>query len=300
MERSSYLNIHLQRLKYYDSFCNKCKRFIPKNLKNKQRLIPLTREIEKAMMDFNGSQSNTSISEKPIYNTLSITGLVRDEVQNILQELSISDQFIRKEEIDDLIEKRLKEKVTIIQDSDAKTNHLILRDFDINQEFEMTVEEMSEDKDKSMLIVENIQILEQRITTLEERLSSMLQNIPKLRHIQARRFKINTSAIKEELRNMIQKMEKLQEEQTVASASLQDDNLNDKEKSSTLYDDIYYANREYTINLLNYKKSLETMELNRKPKFNPYVKPVNIVLPAARGKIKQRPVFLTSSDICLG
>ncbi|KNC27912.1 hypothetical protein FF38_06131 [Lucilia cuprina] len=298
MERSSYLNIHLQRLKYYDSFCNKCKRFIPKNLKNKQRLIPLTREIEKAMMDFNGSQSNTSISEKPIYNTLSITGLVRDEVQNILQELSISDQFIRKEEIDDLIEKRLKEKVTIIQDSDAKTNHLILRDFDINQEFEMTVEEMSEDKDKSMLIVENIQILEQRITTLEERLSSMLQNIPKLRHIQARRFKINTSAIKEELRNMIQKMEKLQEEQTVASASLQD--VNDKEKSSTLYDDIYYANREYTINLLNYKKSLETMELNRKPKFNPYVKPVNIVLPAARGKIKQRPVFLTSSDICLG
>ncbi|XP_023293133.2 uncharacterized protein LOC111676452 [Lucilia cuprina] len=298
MERSSYLNIHLQRLKYYDSFCNKCKRFIPKNLKNKQRLIPLTREIEKAMMDFNGSQSNTSISEKPICNTLSITGLVRDEVQNILQELSISDQFIRKEEIDDLIEKRLKEKVTIIQDSDAKTNHLILRDFDINQEFEMTVEEMSEDKDKSMLIVENIQILEQRITTLEERLSSMLQNIPKLRHIQARRFKINTSAIKEELRNMIQKMEKLQEEQIVASASLQD--VNDKEKSSTLYDDIYYANREYTINLLNYKKSLETMELNRKPKFNPYVKPVNIVLPAARGKIKQRPVFLTSSDICLG
>ncbi|XP_037819483.1 uncharacterized protein LOC119608947 [Lucilia sericata] len=299
MERSSYLNIYLQRLKYYNSFSNKRRTFVPKKLQNKQRLIPLTREIEKAMMDFNGSQSNTSISEKPIYNTLSITSLVRGEVQNILQELSISEQFIRKVEIDDLIEKCLKEKVTIIQDTDAKTNHLILRDFDINQEFEMTVEEMSEDKDRSMLIVENIQILEQRITTLEERLSSMLQNIPKLRHIQAKRFKINTSAIKEELRNMIQKMEKLQEEQTVASVALQDENDN-KEKSSTLYDDIYYANREYTINLLNYKKSLETMELNQKPKLNPYVKPVNMVLPQARGKIKQRPLFLKSSDMCLG
>ncbi|XP_065372371.1 uncharacterized protein LOC135964183 [Calliphora vicina] len=288
----------LQRLRYLNNH-NKAKTFAQRQRKNQQRLIPLTREIQKDMMDFNASQSSTSISEKRIYNTLSITSLVRGEVQNILQELSISDQFIRKEEIDDLIEKCLKEKVTVIQDCDAKVNHLILKDYDINQEFEMTVEELSEDKDKSMLIVENIQILEQRITTLEERFSCMLQNIPKLRHIQAKRIKINTSVIKEELRNIMGTQEKFQEEQANDGTSVPE--INEcKEKPSTIYDEIYYTNREYTLNLLNYKKSLETMELNQKPRLNPYVKPVNIDLALSCNKFKQRSMFLPTNDICMG
>ncbi|KAM7359384.1 uncharacterized protein ACRADG_010020 isoform 1-T1 [Cochliomyia hominivorax] len=298
MESISFLNTthlsyqQLQRLRYFISE-NKRKTFIQRPCKNKQRLIPLTRRIVKAMNNFNASNSSTSISEKPAYNTFSITSLVRGEVQNILQELSISDQFIRKEEIDDLIEKCLKEKITIIQESDAKINHMILSDFDLNQEFEMDIEALPEDKEKNMLIVENIQILEQRITTLEERLSSMLQILPKLRHIRAQRFKVNTNALKEELRNMIYKMEKLQEEQTSVVT------VNEiPEKYYNLYDDIYYSEREYNFNLLNYKKSLETMQLNQKPKLNPYVRPLSIILPEQKGKPK-RSMFLVTNDVCI-
>lgn len=284
----SHLNVQdsqqkLQHLKYINSF-SKRKTFIRKPNKNKQRLIPLTKAIKKDMMNFNNSQSSTSISEKPInYNTISITSLVRGEVQNILQELSISEQFIRKEQIDDLIEKCLKDKITIIQDNS---------NFDINQEFEITVEEFpTEDRDKNMLIVENMQILEQRITNLEERLSVILQNITKSKHISAKDVKINRNALKEELSKMRDKIEKLQEEKQTSKTESNDNIKN----NYNFYDQLYYAEREYTLNLLNYKKSSESLQLNQKPKLNPYVKPANTIFPGPKEKPKQRPMFLATN-----
>lgn len=273
----------LQHLKYINSF-SKRKTFIRKPNKNKQRLIPLTKAIKKDMMNFNNSQSSTSISEKPInYNTISITNFVRGEVQNILQELSISEQFIRKEQIDDLIEKCLKDKITIIQDNS---------NFDINQEFEITVEEFpTEDRDKNMLIIENMQILEQRITNLEERLSAILQNITKSKYISAKDIKINRNALKEELSKMRDKIEKLQEEKQTSKTE-NNDNIKNK---NNFYDQLYYAEREYTLNLLNYKKSLESLQLNQKPKLNPYVKPANTIFQGPKEKPKQRPMFLATN-----
>lgn len=283
----------LQHLKYINSF-SKRETFIRKPNKNKQRLIPLTKAIKKDMMNFNNSQSSTSISEKPInYNTISITNLVRGEVQNILQELSISEQFIRKEQIDDLIEKCLKDKITIIQDNnDANHNQMILSNFDINQEFEITVEEFpTEDRDKNMLIVENMQILEQRITNLEERLSVFLQNITKSKHISAKDVKINRNALKEELSKMRDKIEKLQKEKQTSKTESNDNIKN----NYNFYDQLYYAEREYTLNLLNFKKSLESLQLNQKPKLNPYVKPANTIFQGPKEKPKQRPMFLATN-----
>uniref|UniRef100_A0A1B0A8W0 Uncharacterized protein n=1 Tax=Glossina pallidipes TaxID=7398 RepID=A0A1B0A8W0_GLOPL len=247
--------------------------FVQRPNRTRQRLIPLTPEIHKVMMDFNASRSNTSVSEKQFYNTLSITSLVREEVQNILHELSIPDKFIRKEEIDELIEKCLKEKVTIVQEQELRSTRE--SEADINQEIEVTVEMMNE-SDKNKLIVENFQILEQRITTLEERLSSILQNIPKIRHLQARKFKINTNVIEEELRQMINKAD-IPVVKTVEKGN-GDENKHSPTVppiSASTYDDIYYARREYTLNLLNYKKSLDSLKLNEKPKLNPFKKPLN-------------------------
>ncbi|CAD6993725.1 unnamed protein product [Ceratitis capitata] len=169
---------------------------------SQQRLIPLTQQVVKAMMDLNGSQSSTSVSEeKSFYNTFSITSLVREEVQNILQELRVTDQFIRKEEIDSLIERCLREKVQAKIKSAAPSAESLQDD---EQEMEVTVEMLNE-TDKNKLIVENFQILDQRITNLEERISTVLQTVPKLRHLQAKKFKINTDVIREELRSVMQK-----------------------------------------------------------------------------------------------
>lgn len=300
--KHSYHHHQHHNLRYFNSF-NNCKSFV----KRTQRLIPLTREIRKAMMDFNASHSSTSISEKQCYDTFSITSLVRGEVQNILQELSISDQFIRKEEIDDLIEKCLKEKATIIQEIDGKSNNALYHnDFDMIQELEVTVEEMANETNKNKLIIENFQILEERITTLEERLSTMIQNTPKLRHIQAKKFKINTNTIKGEIRSWIERMEaeinkkEMQNTGGDVTTSKSETEINIKTSNAkpvSLYDDIYYSKREYALNLLNYKKSLQTMELNEKPFLNPYVKPMNIKIPELQKKLKQRPMFLRTNDL---
>ncbi|KAI9584578.1 hypothetical protein GQX74_006473 [Glossina fuscipes] len=265
--------------------------------RTRQRLIPLTPEIHKVMMDFNASRCSTSIPEQHFYNTLSITSLVREEVQNILHELSIPDKFIRKEEIDELIEKCLKEKVTIVQEQETKSTHE--SDADINQEIEVTLEMMNE-SDKNKLIVENFQILEQRITTLEERLNCMLQNIPKTRHLEARKFKINTDVIEKELRQMITKAD------IPAAKTVKKGNGDENGHSSTAappiaastYDDIYYAQREYTMNLLTYKKSLDSLQLNEKPKLNPFKKPLNIQTTLNENeKCRQRSSFFKTEII---
>lgn len=275
---------------------------------SRQRLIPLTQQVVNAMMDFNGSQSSTSVSEKNFYNTFSITCLVREEVQNILQELCVTDQFIRKEEIDALIERCLREKVQIESKSQTVSAESLPEE---NQEIEVTVEMLNE-TDKNKLIVENFQILEQRITNLEERISTVLQTVPKLRHLQAKKFKINTDVIREELRNVMQRMviDDATKSATISEAKTTSES--DAKENSTLetirdgktgetisenkvnpYDDMYYAERQNAMNILNYKKSKATMELNRRPYLSPHIKPIVRELDNIKFKPKQKAAFIT-------
>lgn len=278
----------------------------PKN--SRQRLIPLTQQVVNAMMDFNGSQSSTSVSEKNFYNTFSITCLVREEVQNILQELCVTDQFIRKEEIDALIERCLREKVHIESKSQTVSAESLPEE---NQEIEVTVEMLNE-TDKNKLIVENFQILEQRITNLEERISTVLQTVPKLRHLQAKKFKINTEVIREELRNVMQRMvidDATKPVTTNEAKTTSKSNVNEKSTLTTIsdgkteetilenkvnpYDDMYYAERQNAMNILNYKKSKATMELNRRPYLSPHIKPIVQELGNIKFKPKQKAAFIT-------
>ncbi|XP_039970352.1 uncharacterized protein LOC120782253 [Bactrocera tryoni] len=271
-----------------------------------QRLIPLTPQVVNAMMDFNGSQSSTSVSEKNFYNTFSITCLVREEVQNILQELCVTDQFIRKEEIDALIERCLREKVQIESKSQTVSAESLPEE---NQEIEVTVEMLNE-TDKNKLIVENFQILEQRITNLEERISTVLQTVPKLRHLQAKKFKINTEVIREELRNVMQRMVIDDATKPVTNNEAKTTSESDVNEKSTLetisndkttetvnkvnpYDDMYYAERQNVMNILNYKKSKATMELNRRPYLSPHIKPIVRELENIKFKPKQKAAFIT-------
>lgn len=291
----------LPRFRYCKTFFNITPLFFNKLHKRQQRVIPLTTEIYQAMMDFNASLSSSNISEKPISNTLSITSLVKCEVQNILEELLISDQFIKKEEIFELIENCLKGKVNIIEDSNGKLTCLEESDLDYNQEFEVTAEEILEERDKNKLIVENMEILEQRVHTLEEHVSCMLQNIPKLRRIQAKRFKFNTKVLMEKLRKAMSNIEaennmhKAQQKENT-SYILKENDYKEKDEFNT-YDDMYYARREYFLNLLNYKKSEDSLKLNRKPKFNPYIKPTGVVFALFGKKLKQKPMFLKANNI---
>lgn len=275
---------------------------------SRQRLIPLTQQVVDAMMDFNGSQSSTSVSEKNFYNTFSITCLVREEVQNILQELCVTDQFIRKEEIDALIERCLREKVQIESKSPTISAESLAEE---NQELEVTVEMLNE-TDKNKLIVENFQILEQRITNLEERISTVLQTVPKLRHLQAKKFKINTEVIREELRNVMQRMVIDDATKSVMNDDARTTSESDAKENSTLatvnevgteqtlsennvnpYDDMYYAERQNAMNILNYKKSKATMELNKRPYVSPHIKPIVRDLEHIKFKPKQKAAFIT-------
>ncbi|XP_067614725.1 uncharacterized protein [Eurosta solidaginis] len=272
------------------------------------RLIPLTQQIFKTMMDFNGSHSSTSLSEKNFYNNYSITSLVREEVQNILKELRVTDQFIRKEEIDALIERCLKDKSRIDNGKSSTTSAESLPDDDDNdnQEIEVTVEMLNE-TDKNKLIVENFQILEQRITNLEERISTVLQTVPKLRHLQAKKFKINTEVIREELRNVVHRMviddankgagngdggevKVVGDTSKTISIAGTDTVITDKKVNP--YDDLFYAQRQNAMNILNYKKSKASMELNQRPKICTHIKPIVREIGEIKFKPKQKATFI--------
>ncbi|XP_067614723.1 uncharacterized protein [Eurosta solidaginis] len=250
------------------------------------RLIPLTQQIFKTMMDFNGSHSSTSLSEKNFYNNYSITSLVREEVQNILKELRVTDQFIRKEEIDALIERCLKDKSRIGNGKSSTTSAESLPDDDDNdnQEIEVTVEMLN-----------------------EERISTVLQTVPKLRHLQAKKFKINTEVIREELRNVVQRMviddankgagngdggevKVVGDTSKTMSIAGTDTVITDKKVNP--YDDLFYAQRQNAMNILNYKKSKASMELNQRPKICTHIKPIVREIGEIKFKPKQKATFI--------
>ncbi|XP_067614721.1 uncharacterized protein [Eurosta solidaginis] len=250
------------------------------------RLIPLTQQIFKTMMDFNGSHSSTSLSEKNFYNNYSITSLVREEVQNILKELRVTDQFIRKEEIDALIERCLKDKSRIDNGKSSTTSAESLPDDDDNdnQEIEVTVEMLN-----------------------EERISTVLQTVPKLRHLQAKKFKINTEVIREELRNVVQRMviddankgagngdggevKVVGDTSKTMSIAGTDTVITDKKVNP--YDDLFYAQRQNAMNILNYKKSKASMELNQRPKICTHIKPIVREIGETKFKPKQKATFI--------
>lgn len=271
------------KIRYRHLHCS-CKSFIQHQRKTRQRLIPLTEEIIKTMADLNATPSSTSVSDKQLYNTLSITRLVREEVHNNLPDLY---KYICKDEIYDLIENCLKGKTTIIQDSDDPLG-------DGSNEENDEIPDVFNDQEKNKLIVENLQILEQRITNVEKRLSGMMHNNPKLR---ANKLKLNKKIIKDEICSLLGKIQIDRSKIASATAStpqcldiLPGDELTTK---PPIYDDVvYFERRENLYNLLNYKKSLTTLQLNEKVNFNPYVKPILTTLPDYRQKVKQRTTFI--------
>lgn len=267
-----------QRLGYLNR-CNSTNYF----QRQTQRLIPLTREIENTMINFNGSESGTSVPDRAIFNTVSLMTLITDEVYNILQQLPISEQIIRRKEIDDIIKKRL-------QDCETKLEHVILHN--ANDELEITVKDITEDQNVSTLIVERIQKLEDSIIQLEKRLKFLLKNLPKSRLIQAKKFKTKINAIKDKLTLLNGSNSQINKESLEEKA-----NKNvDQKVAYNIYDELFYTARQYSLNILHYKKSLESMKLNERSKWNPYVKPTCAVsLPKKENEnLKQLSMFITS------
>lgn len=200
-------------------FCDKRMNFIEFPKRTLQRLIPLTEEIRKVMMNFN--------DDKELYNAISLTNLVRREIQISLQKLSIFDQIISKDEICDLIEKCLREKknTNAYEDEDGASYFTDHRS----------------KKDKSSMT--NLGQLEKRVNNIEEVMKSTFNMMVKSGHAinKVVPTKINSTA-----------------KQTPS------DGLWTPNK----YDNLYYEKRQYILNLLKYKKSLDTIELNTKPPFS--------------------------------
>lgn len=200
-------------------FCDKRMNFIEFPKRTLQRLIPLTEEIRKVMMNFN--------DDKELYNAISLTNLVRREIQISLQKLSIFDQIISKDEIYDLIEKCLREKhnINVYEDEDGASYFTDHRS----------------KKDKSSMT--NLGQLEKRVNNIEEIMKSTFNMMVKAGHATNKVVptKINSTA-----------------KQTPS----------DELWTPNKYDNLYYEKRQYILNLLKYKKSLDTIELNTKPPFS--------------------------------
>lgn len=200
-------------------FCDKRMNFIEFPKRTLQRLIPLTEEIRKVMMNFN--------DDKELYNAISLTNLVRREIQISLQKLSIFDQIISKDEICDLIEKCLREKQnsSAYEDEDGASYFTDHRS----------------KKDKSSMT--NLGQLEKRVNNIEEFMKSTFNMMVKSGHAinKVVPTKINSTA-----------------KQTPS----------DELWTPNKYDNLYYERRQYILNLLKYKKSLDTIELNTKPPFS--------------------------------
>lgn len=200
-------------------FCDKRMNFIEFPKRTLQRLIPLTEEIRKVMMNFN--------DDKELYNAISLTNLVRREIQISLQKLSIFDQIISKDEIYDLIEKCLREKhnINAYENEDGASYFTDHRS----------------KKDKSNMT--NLGQLEKRVNNIEEAMKSTFNMMVKSGHAinKVVPTKINSTA-----------------KQTPS----------DELWTPNKYDNLYYEKRQYILNLLKYKKSLDTIELNTKPPFS--------------------------------
>lgn len=135
--------------------------------KKNQSVVPVNPEVRKDM-NFNSKISNAELQHNPFIKTLSITNLIREEVQSILRELNLTNKFLCKEEVDNIIEKCVKGKLAAKQVDELSCMNTE-SDSDAKPDIEVTVQ-MLNDNDKSKLIVENFQMLEQRITKLEEKI----------------------------------------------------------------------------------------------------------------------------------
>lgn len=209
-------------------FCDKRMNFIEFPKRTLQRVIPLTEEIRKVMMNFN--------DDKELYNAISLTNLVRREIQISLQKLSIFEQIISKDEIYDLIEKCLREK----QNTNAHLDEEVASDFTDHRS----------KKDKSSMT--NLCQLEKRVNNIEEVMKSTFNMRVNAGHAinKVVPIKINSTATKQ--------------------------TPSDELWTPNKYDNLYYEKRQYILNLLNYKKSRDTIELNAKPPpFSTYIKPID-------------------------
>ncbi|XP_055851587.1 uncharacterized protein LOC129915909 [Episyrphus balteatus] len=216
------------------------------------RLIPLTSEIKLAMMEF--SSSNMDSVDK---NSKSLNDMVREEVEQSLQNLESSiENCVKKEELSEIINRCIQDNLALCPSAQFNNETTTPSPNQVTIEFE---ENKSSGED--LVLKENFQLLEKRINFLESRLTALFQLIPRLKKVSTN-FKID----RETLQRSIEKCQ-------LSSDETSGDNCENTLKSSTKntknvdvnpYDEMYYEWRQNKMNLLHYKHSEYSLQLNSK------------------------------------
>ncbi|XP_055905530.1 uncharacterized protein LOC129941016 [Eupeodes corollae] len=258
------------------------------------RLIPVTREIKLAMMDFNSPSL-----ENEENTTKSLNELVKEEIDDSLRSLKSNiENCVKKEELPEIINQCIQDNLTLCPSAHqlSSLTPLATSSFASNE-----VQDESESNDDDVLMKENIIKLEKRINFLESKLSSVFQLIPNLKIIPPN-FKIDPAPIKfDKSIDAGQLLSSTSDKTTQDGGNCDFENMSSSEKDEVNpYDEMYYEWRQNKMNLLHYKHSECSLELNKKlvMESSHGVLP-NYTLPAAMSKSQVKARFINSQHLLI-
>lgn len=138
--------------------------------------------------------------------TYSVTDLIRKEVKKILMESDIPIDYLNhKEVVDKLIDKCLQERVMIMKEDGTE---LSLSQCNLDANNQMVVKavavEMVDNVDKDRLIVENFQIFERRMCSLEKCFSMIADRVTKIESEQIV-LNMDRKKIREDIRKFLKR-----------------------------------------------------------------------------------------------
>lgn len=196
----------------------------------------------------------------------SMTNLIRTEVKKILEELSIPLNYLSQDEMDQLIEKCLKERVLFVNE---EGNELPLTECDLKNGCILVKNiaiEMINNNDKDRVIVEYFQMLDKRVRSLEKVLTHLHKRLVKSRK-EFVGYKINKDAIRSDIMEMLsssnpdEAVDFLARSQQISKTRFykkveKNDDYNEKSEGKTEHKTVF-SRRKENLEKLNQKTSKE-------------------------------------------
>lgn len=237
------------------------------------RLISLT-DIIKEDMDANkdlvASDDTESLALKNEFQDI-----IKQLTETYLKEQRFSETFIKRQDIEQYLQQWSSlETMNTTNESDDKTS-------------ESNSSECSEsaDKEECQLVLE--------VNRTSDELSTMYHKIDKrlnaVEHKLNKMYKILTSCKKPKI-----KKSKLKVDSLKSLHKNTQDVKDDLEENRNIYDEMFYEWRENNMNASFYKKSEETLKLNKKPAGSQFVPPPSIadMFPLSSQRQMNRPMFI--------
>lgn len=240
--------------------------------------------------DLESSETNTTSSvERRALRLISLTDVIRRDMEACDDSSSSKSLKNIKTAIEELTETYLKERKfseTFIKRQDAE--QYLENWSSINTvSDEKSVEKEAESSRESLDATTNEIVVELNGTDENVKYESIEKRLTLVEHKLNKIFKILTAGRKP-------KSKKEKTEETCCKTSSKDDRNKSDDAKRNIYDEMFYEWRENSMNSNFYKKSEETLKLNKKPVGNQFVPPPSIadMFPLSSERQLNRPMFI--------